>query len=456
MIHEEIEVYMEKMIAKSRTEDDHLENLRKLFARLRKSKLSLNPAKCPFGVRSGKLLGFIVSQKGIEVDSDKVRAIQDMPPPRTEKEDPIKYIFEKPVITGRSSRWQMLLTEYDIQYVTQKEIKGSIMSNYLAHLLVEGYQPLRFDFPDEDIMFIRDFTIPGHEINPKEVPEPGSRWTLMFDGAFNARGHGIGAIITSPTGFHLPFTARLCFDCTNNMAKYEACIYVMEATIDLRIKILEVYGDSALVISQLADALATLASMFKDKWKNETPAIHIDNLDELAHCRAIKADPDDKPWFYDIKTFMEKQQYPEGISIIDKKALRRLSSKFFLNGDVLYNRNYDSVLLRCVDRHKSSTIIKSIHEGYEGVHAKGPAMAKKILRHGYYWTTMEVDCYNFVRRCHKCQIYGDKIFVPPTSLNVRTYPWSFSMWGIDMIGMIKSKASNGHQFILVAIDYFRK
>ncbi|XP_050889612.1 uncharacterized protein LOC127094890 [Lathyrus oleraceus] len=276
--------------------------------------------------------------------------------------DLIKYIFEKPVVTGRIARWQMLLTEHDIQYVTQKAIKGSVSSDYLAYLPFEGYQPLRFDFPDEDIMFIRDFNIPGFEAGPEEGPEPGSRWTLMFDDASNARGHGIGVAITSPTGFHLPFTARLCFNRTNNMEEYEACIYSLEAEIDLRIKILEVYGDSALVISQvkgdwetrdskltpykehirklvpyfdeisfhhipreenqLVDALAMLASMFKVKWKNEAPSIHIDYLDELAHCLATEANPDDKPWFYDIKTFLEKRQYPEGISITDKKDLR--------------------------------------------------------------------------------------------------------------------------------------
>ncbi|XP_050914719.1 uncharacterized protein LOC127129609 [Lathyrus oleraceus] len=163
--------------------------------------------------------------------------------------DPIKYIFENLAVTGRISRWKMLLIEYDIQYVTQKAIKGSVLSDYLAHLPVEGHQPLRFDFPDEDVMFIRDFTMPGSEISPEEGLEPGSRWTLVFDGASNARGHGIGAVITSPTGFHLPFTARLCFNYTNNMAEYKACIYGLEAAIDLRIKILEVYGDSDLVIS---------------------------------------------------------------------------------------------------------------------------------------------------------------------------------------------------------------
>ncbi|XP_050916212.1 uncharacterized protein LOC127131333 [Lathyrus oleraceus] len=145
------------------------------------------------------------------------------------KMDPIKYIFEKPAVTGKIARWQMLLTEYDIPYVTQKVIKGSVLSDYLSHLPVEGYQPLRFDFPDEDIMFIRGFTMPGFEVSPKEGPEPGSRWTLMFDGASNARGHGIGVVITSPTGFHIPFTTRLCFDCTNNVAEYEACVYGLEA-----------------------------------------------------------------------------------------------------------------------------------------------------------------------------------------------------------------------------------
>jgi len=86
MIHKEIEVYVDDMIAKSRSEEEHLVNLRKLFERLRKFKLRLNPAKCTFGVRFGKLLGFIVSQRGIEVDPDKVRAILKMPYPHTEKE----------------------------------------------------------------------------------------------------------------------------------------------------------------------------------------------------------------------------------------------------------------------------------------------------------------------------------------------------------------------------------
>ena len=63
-----------------------MENLRKLFKRLRKFQLKLNPAKYTFGATSGKLLGFIVSRKGIEVDPDKIKAIQNLPPSYTQKE----------------------------------------------------------------------------------------------------------------------------------------------------------------------------------------------------------------------------------------------------------------------------------------------------------------------------------------------------------------------------------
>ena len=86
MMHKEIEVYVDDMIAKSKTEEKHLVNLHKLFKRQRKYRLRLNPAKCTFWVKSRKLLSFIISQKGIEVDPDKVKAILEMPEPRTEKQ----------------------------------------------------------------------------------------------------------------------------------------------------------------------------------------------------------------------------------------------------------------------------------------------------------------------------------------------------------------------------------
>ncbi|PKI36196.1 hypothetical protein CRG98_043413, partial [Punica granatum] len=86
MMHKEIEVYVDDMIAKSKEGEDHLVNLKRLFNRLKKYKLRLNPAKCTLGAKSGKLLGFVVSERGIEVDPDKVKAIRELPPPSTVRE----------------------------------------------------------------------------------------------------------------------------------------------------------------------------------------------------------------------------------------------------------------------------------------------------------------------------------------------------------------------------------
>ena len=75
MMHKEIEIYVDDMIAKSQKEDDHVVNLKKLFERLKKFQLKLNLAKCTFEATFEKLLGFVVSKRGIEIDPDKVRAI---------------------------------------------------------------------------------------------------------------------------------------------------------------------------------------------------------------------------------------------------------------------------------------------------------------------------------------------------------------------------------------------
>ena len=85
MIHHEIEVYVDDMIAKSRTTQDHLTDLHKLFQRLKKYQLRLNLNKCAFRVTSGKLLGFIVSGRGIEIDPAKVQAIRSIPCRRLRK-----------------------------------------------------------------------------------------------------------------------------------------------------------------------------------------------------------------------------------------------------------------------------------------------------------------------------------------------------------------------------------
>ena len=85
LIHKEVEVYVDDMIVKSKDCEGHVLVLRKFFERIQFYKLQLNSKKCTFGVISRKLLRFMVSQRGIEVDLEKIKAIVEMKPPRTER-----------------------------------------------------------------------------------------------------------------------------------------------------------------------------------------------------------------------------------------------------------------------------------------------------------------------------------------------------------------------------------
>ena len=79
-------------------------------------------------------------------------------------------------------RWLVLLTKFDIQYVTRKSIKGSVVANHLASLLVSDDRPIDVDFPDEQ--FVSVTNIAG--------------WKLYFDGAANHSRFGIGILLISP------------------------------------------------------------------------------------------------------------------------------------------------------------------------------------------------------------------------------------------------------------------
>ena len=85
-IGRKVEVYIDDMLVKSKEEEDHLDDLKETFNTLRPYSMKLNPSKCAFGVSSGKFLNFMVSQRGIEENPEKVRAILEMSSPKTIKE----------------------------------------------------------------------------------------------------------------------------------------------------------------------------------------------------------------------------------------------------------------------------------------------------------------------------------------------------------------------------------
>ena len=123
--------------------------------------------------------------------------------------DMLRYLFDKPALTSRLMRWLVLLIEFDIQYVSQKSIKGSIVSDHLASLPTSKDRLIDDDFPDEE--FVAMTSLLG--------------WCMYFDGEANQKGYGIGVMLVSPQGDHIPRSVRLAFSdrhpITNNIVEYE-------------------------------------------------------------------------------------------------------------------------------------------------------------------------------------------------------------------------------------------
>ena len=137
------------------------------------------------------------------------------------RSDLLRYLFDRPVLTGRLMRWLVLLTEFDIQYVTQKSVKGSIVADHLASLPVSDDRLINDDFPDEQFVSMTSIT----------------EWRLYFDGAANQSGFGISILLVSSQGEHIPRSVRLVFydhhRLMNNIVEYEACITGLETVLDL-------------------------------------------------------------------------------------------------------------------------------------------------------------------------------------------------------------------------------
>ncbi|KAJ9177047.1 hypothetical protein P3X46_012301 [Hevea brasiliensis] len=255
---------------------------------------------------------------------------------------------------------------------------------------------------------------------------------MYFDGAVNLSGNGIGAVLVSPDGKHFPIVIKLRFECTNNVAEYEACVMGLQAAIETKVRKLEVYGDSALIIyqvkgewqtkdpklipyqkyllelikkfeeisfthlsrdkNQFADALATLAVMAQMEEGQTTQVLRIKVRSEPAYCFMIEEETDGKPWYHDIQVYIKTREFPPGACKNERRMIRRLALGYFPSGKILYKRSSNGELLRCVDAKEARRSLFETHEGNCATHANGHMMAKQIMRWGYFWTTMEKDC----------------------------------------------------------------
>ena len=307
-----------------------------------------------------------------------------------------------------------------------------MLANHLASLPVTDSRVIDDDFPDEEIAGVTSL----------------SGWRMYFDGTANHYGYRISVLLICPHGDHIPRSVRLAFEdhylTTNNIVEYEACILRLETALELEIRKMEIFGDSNLVIRQIQGDWKTrdvnlrpyhaylelLVGRFDDLSYTHLPRVHNQFTDALttlasmidipegvvvrlllvetriipAYCFLIDVSgfDDGLQWYHDIYQFLRYGTYPEAVTTTNKRALRQLATRFVIDGEMLYRRADDGVLLLCLDRDSANRVMREVYAGVCGPHMGGHMLARKIMRTGYFWLTMETDCCQFVQRCTEC------------------------------------------------------
>ena len=104
------------------------------------------------------------------------------------KIDPLNYLLSKAALTGRATKWVLILSEFDIVYKDHKAIKGQVIADQLVEAPLQGDHPIVVDFSDDTIMTIACST----------------PWKLFFDGSFTQKGSGAGIVFVTPQGDLIP------------------------------------------------------------------------------------------------------------------------------------------------------------------------------------------------------------------------------------------------------------
>ncbi|XP_050211411.1 uncharacterized protein LOC126661601 [Mercurialis annua] len=389
-----VEVYVDDIVVKSKGIEDHAEDLAETFEKLKGFNLKLNPEKCVFAVRSGKFLGHLISEKGIEANPEKIEAVMNMKAPSSVKEntknfkwteecntafEELKVYLSTPPVLGRPEPGEILYLYLSVNDETAaavlvKEDKGLQTPVYYLSRVLKGPEALQrpemsgrlvswsvqlggYDIRYEPrpalkaqvlANFIAETTASDQ---PEEPDEQLLRWVLEVDGASNLEGSGAGVVLKGPHGVTLRSSVKFYFPASNNAAEYEALL------IGLR---MELGG----------------------KWVIEqVPRLENQEADVLA-----KAATPLENWMQGIAHYLMDGTLPENR---DKayKILRQAPYYAFLDG-VLYRKSFTHPWSRCLTTEEGEYVLREIHEGICGAHIAPRMLAKKAVLQGYYWPLM--------------------------------------------------------------------
>jgi hypothetical protein len=139
-------------------------------------------------------------------------------------------MLHRPIFRGRLGKWAYALIEYDLVFESLKTTKGQVVTDFIVEHWV-------------DIEHDDSFSLDANCISC-------TSWKLYFDGSASSSGQDIGIVIViiSPNGDNFEASSRLNYFCTNNHTEYEALLFRLEILASMKVRHVEAFGDSLLVV----------------------------------------------------------------------------------------------------------------------------------------------------------------------------------------------------------------
>ncbi|XP_077222190.1 uncharacterized protein LOC143856034 [Tasmannia lanceolata] len=338
-----MKVYVDDMLVKSKKAPDHISDPRETFQVLQDYSMKLNPTKCAFGVVAGKFFVFMVSQRRIEANPEKIQAIIELNPPTTIRE--IQRLTGMVAALGR--------------FISKSADKCLPFFNAIKGIKTAPWTPECQAVFEE---------LKRYLVSPPLLtkPEPGDELMLYLSvqGTYEARDEQMSKYLSK--AHHLP----------DKFKSFEI------------VRVPRTENGKADVLSRLTAFVYTaLGSIYMGFLKKSSIDSEIVELIQIDH---------EPCWMDEIINYLQNGKLPKG-----KKEARKVvqrSTRFSFDGKNLYKRSYTLPYLKCLRPTDVPYTLQETHKGLCGEHLGGKALAIKVLLRGLYWPTLRHDALDLVRK----------------------------------------------------------
>ena len=137
-------------------------------------------------------------------------------------------------------------------------------------------------------------------------------------------------------------------------------------------------------------------------------------------------------WTNPILSFLRDGRLPPNPK--EAKKIQKRVARFIVLNDEFYKRGFSQPYLRCIEEDEAKYVLEEVHGGVCRDHMGHKSLVRKIMRASYFWSTMQQDAADFVKRCDSCQRYGNAQLVLGEKMTTISSPWPFAQWEINIMG----------------------